>query len=98
MFYTYVLKSQKDGKMYIGSTNDLKRRLLEHNNGKSFSTKNRRPLILIYYEAYYSLSDARTRETKLKKFKNSYTELKKRLQCSLEEIEHKSGAGVNKNI
>lgn len=93
MFYAYVLKSQKDGKMYIGSTNDLKKRLLEHNNGKSFSTKNRRPLILIYYEAYYSLRDARTRESKLKKFKNSYTELRKRLQYSLKEVESKSGGG-----
>jgi len=93
MFYTYVLRSQKDGKMYIGSTNDLKRRFLEHSNGKSSATKNRRPLILIYYEAYYSLRDARIRESKLKKFKNSYTELKKRLRHSLEEVECKSGGG-----
>lgn len=93
MFYTYVLKSQKDGKMYIGSTNDLKRRISEHNNGKSSSTKYRRPFILIYYEAYYSEGDARIRETKLKKFKNSYIELRKRLHYSLEEVEFKSGGG-----
>ena len=52
MFYVYILKSKKDKKCYIGSTNDLKRRFEEHNKGKIFSTKYRRPLILIYYEAF----------------------------------------------
>jgi len=83
MFYVYVLKSQKDGKLYIRYTSDLKRRFSEHNKGQSLSTKNRTPLILVYYESYHSSRDARTREAKLKKFKNSYTELKKRLQHSL---------------
>jgi len=35
MFYVYILKSEKDGKLYIGYTNDLKRRLEEHNSGKN---------------------------------------------------------------
>lgn len=77
MFYVYVLKSQKDGKLYIGYTSDLKRRFSEHNKGQSLSTKNRTPLILVYYESYCSSYDARIREAKLKKFKNSYKELKK---------------------
>lgn len=51
MYYTYVLKSLKDDKLYIGFTSDLKRRFLEHSNGEVESTKDRKPLILVYYEA-----------------------------------------------
>jgi len=83
MFYVYVLKSSKDKALYIGCTNDLKRRFEEHNKGLSKATKNRAPFVLIYYESYLSFSDARKREAKLKKFKNSYTELKKRISDSL---------------
>jgi putative endonuclease len=50
MFYVYVLKSEKDGNLYIGSTNDLGRRLNEHNNGLVFSAKSRKPFELVYYE------------------------------------------------
>jgi len=52
MFYTYILKSQKDGKTYVGYTEDLKERIETHNNGQVISTKNRRPLELIFYEGY----------------------------------------------
>jgi len=52
MFYVYVLLSLKDGKFYIGYTEDLKRRLKEHNSGKNISTKSRLPLKLIYYESH----------------------------------------------
>src|SRR3989338_5623196 len=51
MFYVYILKSLKDDKLYIGSTNDLKRRLSEHNKGLNRSTKARRPFEIRYYEA-----------------------------------------------
>ncbi len=51
IYYTYVLKSKKDNKLYIGHTDNLKRRLTEHNKGFVDSTKTRRPLILVYYEA-----------------------------------------------
>ncbi len=61
-YYVYVLKSLKDGKNYIGSTDNLKRRLREHKNGMVSSTKHRRPLELIYYEAMPSESRARERE------------------------------------
>lgn len=84
MYYVYVLKSKKDNKIYIGLTNDLRKRLIEHNQELSKSTKYRRPLMLIYYEAYVSLKDAQIREKKLKKFKNSYAELKKRIFHSLQ--------------
>jgi len=83
MFYVYFIQSRKDDKMYIGVTSDLKKRLQEHNNGKNTSTKYRIPFTLIYYEAYLSFKDAIKREKKLKQFKNSYKELKKRIFYSL---------------
>ena len=85
MYYIYLIKSKKDNRLYIGLTNDLRKRLAEHNQGLNKSTQYRRPLRLIYYEAYSSLKDAQIREKKLKKFKNSYAELKKRTINSLEE-------------
>ena len=51
MFYTYVLKSEKDNKLYIGHSDDLRKRIVRHNKGLVFSTKHRRPLKLVYYEA-----------------------------------------------
>lgn len=81
-YYVYILKCQ-DNKLYIGFTNDLIRRIKEHNNGLTQSTKNRRLLHLIYYEAFKSKRDALKREIKLKKFKRSYIELKKRIDNSL---------------
>ncbi|MFH1894484.1 MAG: GIY-YIG nuclease family protein [Patescibacteria group bacterium] len=65
-FYVYVLESQKDGKRYIGYTNNLKQRLEEHNKGKSFSTKPRLPLKLIYFEGCLNEKDAKRREHYLK--------------------------------
>ena len=62
MYYIYVLRSLKDGKLYNGYTNNLKRRFLEHNNGLVESTKNRTPFKLIYYEAYCNQQDATSRE------------------------------------
>ncbi|WPZ09757.1 GIY-YIG nuclease family protein [Roseivirga spongicola] len=69
MHYTYVLHSEKDNKRYIGYTNDLKLRLNQHHEGKVQSTKDRRPLTLIYYEACLEEWDARKRE---KYFKTHY--------------------------
>lgn len=83
MFYMYVLKSLKDGKLYFGSTNDLKRRFQEHQNGLQQSTKGRRPFILVYYEAYKSEVDARTREHQIKRGKRAYEMLKKRIENSI---------------
>jgi len=62
MYYTYVLKSKKDGKLYIGWTNDLKYRFSFHNKGNVVATKDRRPLILIYYEACLDKEKAIARE------------------------------------
>ncbi len=66
MVYVYVLKSVKDGRWYTGSTKNLRRRIREHNEGKVFSTKLRRPFVLVYYEACLSENDARRREKYLK--------------------------------
>ena len=66
MFYIYILKSLKDNKLYVGHTNDLKRRLKEHNSGDNLSTKRYLPWKLIYYEACLLESDARRREKYLK--------------------------------
>lgn len=65
-YYVYVLESKADGQRYIGYTRDLKRRIKEHQTGKSFATKPRRPLELIYYEACKTGSDAKRRESYLK--------------------------------
>ena len=66
MFYTYVLKSKQNGQLYTGSTNDLRKRFKEHNEGKSAYTAKRGPYKLIYYEACSNEDDARTREKYLK--------------------------------
>lgn len=83
MYYVYFLKSKKDQKLYIGSTNDLKRRLFEHNNGLVRSTKSRMPFELRYYEAFQNEGDARHREASLKKDGNALTQLKRRVTKSL---------------
>ena len=66
MYYVYVLKSLKDEKIYTGFSADLKRRLKQHSDGLVVSTKNRRPLKLVYYESYLSEIDAKNREKYLK--------------------------------
>jgi len=83
MFYTYVLRSIKDNKLYTGSTDNLERRFREHNASKVFSTKSRIPFELIYYEAYKSESDARKRESNLKLRSRALEQLKRRIQGSL---------------
>ena len=66
MYYTYVLRSVKDGKLYTGCTKDLKLRFEQHEKGNVQSTKDRRLLEIIYYEACVSEEDARRREKYLK--------------------------------
>ncbi len=66
MFYTYVLRSIKDDKFYIGFSSDLKKRLIEHTNGLVEATKSRRPVELVYYEACQSKEKAIAREKSLK--------------------------------
>ncbi|MFH1597499.1 MAG: GIY-YIG nuclease family protein [Patescibacteria group bacterium] len=66
MPYVYILKSQKDRNLYVGATSDVRKRFDEHNRGRVKSTRNRRPLVLVYKEEYRTLSEARKREWYLK--------------------------------
>jgi putative endonuclease len=65
-FYTYVLQSSKDLNFYVGYTNNLVKRIEEHNKGKVPSTKNRVPLQLIYWEGCLNQQDVTRREKYLK--------------------------------
>lgn len=70
MFFLYILQSEKSGRYYIGCTNDLSRRLIEHNAGKTASLKNLRPLKLVFQQEYREASLARRMELRLKKLKS----------------------------
>lgn len=64
-FYVYVLLC-RDGDFYAGFTSDIQRRLEEHNQGSNVSTRNRRPVELIYFEGHRSKADAFRRESYFK--------------------------------
>ena len=87
MYYVYILFSEKDGELYIGSTPDLKSRIIKHNNGFVKAMKYRRPLRLIYYEAYLIPTDAKHREVFLKGGKG-HEELKIQLQESFRKVKY----------
>lgn len=82
MYYTYVLQSEIDGYFYTGYTKDLKKRFDSHMKGLVQSTKDRRPLKLIYYEACIDQRDATKREKYLKTY-HGRTFLKRRLKSYL---------------
>jgi len=65
-YYVYILLSPKDNNLYIEFTTNLKNRIKDHNNGRNISTKNRRPLKLIYFEGYLNKKDTLGREKFLK--------------------------------
>ena len=79
MYFLYILQSLKNNRYYIGSTNNLERRLVEHNSGKTQSLKFIRPLKLVFQKEYTKEQDARAIERKLKKLK-SKTILEKIIQ------------------
>ena len=81
-FYVYVLLSLKDGKFYIGRTNNLIRRLIRHERGLVISTKPRRPFKLIFFEGYPNLYDAIRREKYFKTYHGKMF-LKRRLKSYL---------------
>ena len=70
-FYTYILISEKDNNFYYGFTKNLKLRIEQHNNGEVQSTKYRRPLRLIYFEACLNKKDALKRENYFKTYYGS---------------------------
>ena len=66
MWYVYIIQSEKDSDLYVGSTNNLKKRFEFHNRGKVYSTRLRTPFELLYYEAHQNKYDAAGREQFLK--------------------------------
>ncbi len=66
MYFVYILQSEKNQSLYIGYTEDIFRRLEEHNEGKSLATKPFKPYKLIFYEAFLNQKDAKSREEYLK--------------------------------
>ena len=68
--YCYILFSPKLDKYYVGSTDDIERRLREHNRGKEKFTKTGVPWILVYKEEFEELRQARQREHYIKKMKS----------------------------
>jgi putative endonuclease len=80
MFYVYLIQSIKDKGIYIGCTSDLRKRLKEHNQGKTKSIRHRIPFTLIYYEAYLNKTK---RELELKNNGQQREILKKKIENSL---------------
>lgn len=87
MYFVYILKSPKFKRLYLGSTNNLRKRLKEHNQGLSRSTKPYAPWQLVYYEAYFSGGEARQREHNLKLSSNAWNQLKRRIEISIKMID-----------
>ena len=84
MFYIYILHSKINKDLYIGFTEDLRKRFKEHNNKEIKSTKAYCPWILIYYESYLSKLDATKREKQLKMHRVK-SDLRLQIKNSLEE-------------
>lgn len=82
MNYTYILEC-KDGTFYTGWTNNLEKRLKDHNDGKGAKyTKTRRPVVLAYYEEFATKEEAMKREYAIKQMKRS--EKKKLIEKSMD--------------
>jgi len=71
--FVYILKSDVDKSLYVGYTKNIKRRIEEHNQGLNFSTKSKKPWVLIFFEGYRSEIDAKRREKYLKTIQGSRT-------------------------
>jgi len=67
----YILQSNTTRRFYVGSTNDLTRRMAEHQRGHNLATRGRGPWELVYQEEFESLLDARRREIEIKRWKSS---------------------------
>ena len=83
MYYVYLLQSLRNGSLYIGCASDLEKRILEHNQNKSYHTKKYTPWRIVYFEGYISKDDAYNREKKLKLHKQGLRRLKERLLNTL---------------
>ncbi len=70
MYYTYVLKSDRNSRYYIGYSSDIKLRLKAHNSGNVVATKNLRPWKISYVEEFQDEGDAIARERQIKSWKS----------------------------
>ena len=69
-YFVYIIQSEKDESYYIGSTQDLDKRLVRHNQGRSKYTKSKIPWKLVYHEDYPDRSSAMKREQEIKRRKS----------------------------
>jgi len=83
MFYVYFIQSIKDKSTYIGYSDNIERRLSEHNAGKVEFTNKYKPYKIVYFEAYLSEKDAREREWNLKNKGSQRDFIKENLEDSL---------------
>ncbi len=65
-FYVYILRSRRTGRYYVGSTDDIERRIQEHNSGKSVSTRGGAPWELVHFASFPTRSEAQACERKVK--------------------------------
>jgi putative endonuclease len=70
MGYLYILQSEINGRYYIGSTDNVERRLIEHNSGKTRSLKYLRPLKIVFKQEFADGTQAHRAELKLKSYKS----------------------------
>ncbi len=70
MYSVYVLRSEKNGRFYIGYSGNLEVRLSQHNAGKVKATRYLRPMSVVYTETYETSTEARKRERYLKSLKS----------------------------
>jgi len=68
-YFIYVLKSEMTGSSYVGHTSNLEKRLIEHTNNKSLSTRGKKPWRLVYKEEFITRSEAALREKYFKTIK-----------------------------
>ena len=69
-YHAYILRSQSTGRFYVGHTENRGTRVVEHNNNRTMSIKNRGPWVLVYSEEYATRSEASQRERQIKKMKS----------------------------
>jgi putative endonuclease len=69
-FHAYVLQSETTGRFYIGHTENLTKRIFEHNNNRTPSIRNRGPWKLVHAEEYATRAEAARRERQIKKMKS----------------------------
>jgi len=71
MGFVYILQSENSNRFYVGSTDNLERRMEEHIRGKNLATRGRGPWKLVHSEKMETLADARRREYEIKRWKSA---------------------------